>query len=209
MEFAEVFLKLTGPRGVVEGNCQDEKHKNEIALFDWGWGLRLEDLPSDSQAEADRSATGDTVRISKAVDVASTSMMTLLNSGETCPEAVLVLKQSTEKAVELKLVLKGVRIESYKLKVECSELEVELSEDWILAYDEVKVQYSSPARAGGASSFMLKIPPGAKQQDPVQMESATKPSASTSSSSSAGGLSKDDVTKLIEEHLKKLKLSAK
>lgn len=204
MEFAEIYLKLTSPRGEVNGNCRDEKHKNEIELFDWGWGLRLEDLPSKEMSEDERTATGDTVRISKAVDAASTTMMTLLNSGETCPEAVLSLKQTTQKGIELKLILKGVRLESYKLKVECSELEVELGEDWTLAYDEIKVQYSSPARTGGASSFLLKIPPGTKQEDPVQMEPTTK--ASSSSSSSSSSLDKDDVIKILEEQLKKLKI---
>lgn len=204
MEFAEIYLKLTGPSGAVDGDCQAEGHKDEIELFDWGWGLRLEDLPADKDGnDTGKVATADTVRISKAVDKASTTMMTLLNNGATCPEAILALKQSTQKAVVLKLVLKNVRLESYTLNVDCSDMEVELGEDWTLAYDEVKVQYSSAARTGGTSSFLLKLPPGIKQEDPVQQAT---PVAKSSAKESSDGLDKADVIKLVEEQLKKLKL---
>ena len=201
MEFAEVFLKLTAPSGPVIGDCQDEAHKGEIVLFDWSWGLELEDRPSDALADTERTATPKSIGITKPLDRASTTMMTLLNKGEVCKEAVLVLKQSTEKGLLLKLVLKDVQINGYKLKVDCSELEVELSEDWTLGYKEVQVQYSSPLRRGGASTFSL-INQKRTQSPPAQLESFNKKTSAPSTSS----LDEDDVTRLIDEHLKKLKI---
>lgn len=194
MEFAEVYLAL----GAVAGNSQAEGHKGEIELFDWKWGLKMADKSPDARS-ADRQAEGRRLSISKAVDVASVPMMALLKSGATCGTTTLTIRQRTEKAVELKVILKSVRLMSCDLNVQCGDMEVVLDEDWSLSYDEVEVRYKSDHGNKGQKIFALKMPPGIEQEEPAQLTAAD----SDSSLSEQLGLTKDDVIKIIEEYLKK------
>lgn len=212
MEFAEIYLDLRRGGSKVEGGSLAKDYEGHIELFDWSWGLRLDNL-SPSGKSSERQAKGNMVAISKPVDRASTAMLSLLQSGETCDMATLTLTQRTQKAVVLKVILKNVRLMSYDLEVECADLEVVLSEEWELAYDKVEVRYMSAATLGAAKSgvsssgglrtFSLDTPPGAEQDEPVR---SPKVSAIASDSGDSG-LSKDEVSKLIQEQLKSAKLT--
>ncbi len=205
MEFAEIYLELRRAGGVkVGGGAVAQDYEGQIELFDWSWGIGLGDLSPDGKSE-ERQAKGNMVAISKPVDRATTAMLTLLQSGETCDSAVLTMTQRTEKAVVMKVMLKNVRLMSYDLEVECGDLEVVLSEEWELSYDKVEIRYSSAATGqGGMRTFMMETPPGVTQDEPVRSPRVS--GIDSDSADTGGGMSKDEIIKLIEEQLKKNKL---
>lgn len=212
MEFAEIYLELRRGGGVkVGGGAVAKDYEGHIELFDWSWGIGLGDLSPDGKSE-ERQAKGNMVAISKPVDRATTAMLTLLQSGETCDSAVLTMTQRSEKAVVMKVMLKNVRLMSYDLEVECGDLEVVLSEEWELSYDKVEIRYMSAASIQGAKSgtsgqggvrtFMMETPPGVTQDEPVRSPRVS----GIDSDPVSAGMSKEEVLKLIEEQLKKNKL---
>jgi type VI protein secretion system component Hcp len=204
MEFAEIYLELRRAGGVkVGGSAVAQDYEGHIELFDWSWGIGLGDLSPDGKSE-ERQAKCNMVAISKPVDRATTALLTLLQSGETCDSAVLTMTQRSEKPVVMKVMLKNVRLMSYDLEVECADLEVVLSEEWEMSYDRVEIRYSSAASGGGMRTFMMETPPGVTQDEPVR---SPRVSGVDSSDDAGGGMGKDEIIKLIEEQLKKHKLN--
>ncbi|RZL10505.1 MAG: hypothetical protein EOP40_06170 [Rubrivivax sp.] len=204
MEFAEIYLELRRAGGVkVGGGAVAQDYEGSIELFDWSWGIGLGDLSPDGKSE-ERQAKCNMVAISKPVDRATTALLTLLQSGETCDSAVLTMTQRSEKPVVMKVMLKNVRLMSYDLEVECADLEVVLSEEWEMSYDRVEIRYSSAAGGqGGMRTFMMETPPGITQDEPVR---SPRVSGIDSDDTGGGGMGKDEIIKLIEEQLKKNKL---
>lgn len=217
MEFAEIYLELRRGGGVkVGGGAVAKDYEGHIELFDWSWGLTLDNLsPSDKADE--RQAKGNMVAISKPVDVATTAMLSLLQSGETCDSAILTMTQRTQKSVVLKVMLKNVRLMSYDLEVECGDMEVVLSEEWELSYDKVEIRYMSAATlglarsgvsgSGGVRTFMMDTPPGVEQAEPVR--AARVSGIDDDAASSGSGMGKDELIKIIDEQIKKAKSSGK
>ena len=60
MEYAEVYLALTG----VEGDARADEHKGEIELFDWAWGMEMADR-SPTGKDEDRQAEGKMLEIAE------------------------------------------------------------------------------------------------------------------------------------------------
>lgn len=208
MEFAEIYMNLSRGGTSVGGDAQAQGHEGEIELFDWGWGLALEEQSPQPGSEAE--AQGTLVAFSKPVDSASVPMMSILQSGEVCSQAVLTMRQRTEKPVTIKMVLKNVRLTSYDLEVECDDNEVTLSEDWKMSYETVDIQYVSAMAAkvpGGNAMKSFHLPKGrggdqAAPQRPPKEVSADLLQASSGTHS----MDKADVVKIVEEYLKKAKL---
>ena len=193
MEYAEVYLALTG----VEGDARADEHKGEIELFDWAWGMEMADR-SPTGKDEDRQAEGKMLEISKAVDKASVPMMNLLKNGTTSARATLTIRQRMQKAVELKLALTGVRVMSCKLNVKTDDMEVVLDEDWTLTYEKIEVLYKSDHGNKGQKAFSLVTPPGVEQSEPARLSSPD-----TGSGEDEPCFSKQDIIDIIEEYLKK------
>ncbi len=200
MEFAEIYLDLRRGGAKVEGGSVAKDYEGHIELFDWSWGISLGDVSPDGKSD-ERQAKCNMIAISKPVDRASTALLSILQSGETCDSAVLTMTQRSQKAIVMKFMLKNVRIMSYDLEVETSDKEVVLSEDWELAYDKVEIRYMSVAAGqrgqGGTRTFMMETPPGVTQDEPVRSARVSGIDSDTNS------IDEDDVIKLIEERLKK------
>lgn len=199
MNSAEVYLSLVGKGGSpVKGDVEAQAYEGQIALYDWKWGLGLGEAKPGSKD--DRSLESKEFSLSKAVDAASTTMMSLMHSGELCDKAILTMVQRSDAPIMLRIVLKKVRLMSFELTLESEDTEVVMGEDWILSFEEVEVLYrgarskqdvrgtvaDSALRAN--TSFTLKLPPGAEFQPlPVRSEA---PDAS-------------DIARMVEEQVKR------
>ena len=82
-----MFLKLKGAKhGDIQGEAQDDKHKNEIEVLSWSWGMQGK--VSISTGAAAGKATMRELRIVKKVDKASTALMSALRTNEVIKEGV-------------------------------------------------------------------------------------------------------------------------
>ena len=69
-----MFLSVNGAKhGQINGESQDDKHKNEIEVLAWSWGMQGK--PSLGGGGATGKATIRELRITKRVDKASTALM--------------------------------------------------------------------------------------------------------------------------------------
>lgn len=167
MEFAEIYLDLQYGGARIEGSSQVESYKNHIELFDWSWGIVLGDVSPTAQS-SERQAQGNMVSIKKPLDKATTAMLKLLQNGETCTSGTLLMVQQGERPVEMKIMLRNVRVMSYDLDVETADREVELTEKWMLGYDKVEISYKGGSTAG-VRGFTMDCPPGVKQDAPATL----------------------------------------
>lgn len=206
MEFAEIYMSLNRGGVAVGGDAQASGHEGEIELFDWGWGLSLEEQSPEAGTEAE--AQGTLVAFSKPVDRASVPMMSILQSGEVCSQATLTMRQRTKKPVTIKMILKNVRLTHYDLEVECDDNEVTLSEDWKMSYETVDIQYVSAlaARAPGANAIKSFHLPKGRGGDQAAPPRPPKEVSSDLLSMPEPSIDKGDVVKIVEDYLKKAKL---
>jgi hypothetical protein len=73
-----MFFKVKGAKhGDINGEAQDQKHKNEIEVLSWSWGMQGK--ASISTGAATGKATMRELRIVKKVDKASTALMAALH----------------------------------------------------------------------------------------------------------------------------------
>src|SRR5678816_3971062 len=101
----DMFLKVKGAKsGLINGESQDQgKHKNEIEVLAWSWGMQGK--PSLGGGAASGKATMRELRITKKVDKASTALMSALRTNELINEATLTLRKVGKTPLEY-LVIK-------------------------------------------------------------------------------------------------------
>ena len=88
-----MFLSVKGAKhGVINGEALDDKHKGEIEVLSWSWGMQGK--PSLAGGSASGKATIRELRIVKHVDKASTALMGALRTNEAIKEAVLTLRKT-------------------------------------------------------------------------------------------------------------------
>ena len=87
-----MFLAVSGARaGSINGESQDSKHKNEIEVLAWSWGMQGK--PSLGGGGATGKATIRELRITKRVDKASTALMSALRTNEPIKLATLTIRK--------------------------------------------------------------------------------------------------------------------
>src|SRR5215216_5973188 len=111
-----MFLSVNGARlGKISGEAHDEKHKNEVEVLAWSWGMQGK--PSLGGGVASGKATIRELRITKRVDKSSTALMSALRSNELINEATLTLRKIGKTPLEyLKIKIQNGRVMSIDLE---------------------------------------------------------------------------------------------
>jgi type VI secretion system secreted protein Hcp len=82
-----MFLSVKGAaHGVINGESIDDKHKGEIEVLSWSWGIQGK--ASLGGGSASGKATIREMKIVKKVDKASTALMGAVRTNEVIKEAV-------------------------------------------------------------------------------------------------------------------------
>ena len=105
----DYFLKIDG----VEGESTDSRHKGEIEIESWSWGV----TQSTSGAGGSRAGKPcvSPMSFSKPVDKATPPLMANAVSGMVIPKAILIGRKAGKDQQEyLKLELKNVMVTSYQ-----------------------------------------------------------------------------------------------
>lgn len=155
---ATIVMKLTGPVGMIEGECVVEGYEKRIVIEDWKWNLNAsKDKLKPSQFS-----------LSKLSDRASVPMLKVLQACEVCPTVeVLVEEDAMDSHLELKIILTDARILSFKLSGKVDDKGGTLEEDWEFSYEKIKFEY----RSYGSKQAKPKTVPFEIEGDPQGMES--------------------------------------
>jgi type VI secretion system secreted protein Hcp len=151
-----MFLSVKGAtHGVINGEAQDDKHKGEIEVLAWSWGIQGK--PSLGGGAASGKATIRELRIVKHVDKASTALMGAVRTNEMIKEAVLTLRKTGKGALEyLKITIEQGRIVSYEVEAGDPGGGATLTERITMSFNKIAVEYTpqgADGQAQGGTTF--------------------------------------------------------
>jgi type VI secretion system secreted protein Hcp len=111
MAVVDYFLKIDG----IDGESQDDKHKNEIDVQSWSWG----ETNSGDAAEAGGVGAGKVTmqdfHFVKRVDKATSKLMEACATGEHIKKAVLICRKAGKQQQEyLKISMSDLIVSSYQ-----------------------------------------------------------------------------------------------
>ena len=153
----DMFLKVKGAKsGVINGESQDQgKHKNEIEVLAWSWGMQGK--PSLGGGGASGKATMRELRITKRVDKSSTALMSALRTNEMINEATLTLRKVGKTPLEyLVIKIENGRVMAIDIEAGDASSSPMLFERVSFSFNKISVQYTPQAPDGsaqGATSF--------------------------------------------------------
>jgi type VI secretion system secreted protein Hcp len=155
MALGDMFLKLdSAKQGPIKGEAQDEKHKEEIELIGWGWGMRAQTAMGGGGATG--KATVHELNIIKRVDSASTGLMSAMRNNDVIKKAVLTVRKAGGTPLDyLKITTQNGRITVLDVQSGESGSEAELIEKLSLAFQKICVEYVPQGADGQPRGGMM------------------------------------------------------
>jgi type VI secretion system secreted protein Hcp len=152
----DMFLSVKGAtHGLINGESLDDKHKGEIEVLAWSWGIQGK--PSLGAGTASGKATVRELKVVKRVDKASTALMGAVRTNEVIKEAVLTLRKSGTKPLEfLKITMEQGRIVSIEIDAGDAEGGAALLERITISFNKIAVEYTPQGADGlpqGGTTF--------------------------------------------------------
>ena len=137
-----MFLSVKGAmHGVINGESHDDKHKGEIEVLSWSWGIQGK--PSMGGGTASGKATVRALTIVKRVDKASTALMGAVRTNESIKEAVLTLRKTGKTPLEyLKITISQGRIMSLDIEAGDTSGSSTLVERVSFSFNKIEVAYT-------------------------------------------------------------------
>jgi type VI secretion system secreted protein Hcp len=151
----DMFLKVEGTRsGSINGEAQDTKHKDEIDVLSWSWGMESRtDLYTTGPS---RRATIKELLVIKRIDRSSTALMSALTTNEPIKQALLTVRKAGKTPLEyLKITIKKARLTSIHHRTDPSD-PAQLAEELSFSFQNVTVDYTPQGSDGqprGATTF--------------------------------------------------------
>jgi type VI secretion system secreted protein Hcp len=138
----DMFLSVKGgTHGQITGESQDAKHKGEIEVLSWSWGMQGK--PSLSGGGASGKATMRELKVVKRVDKASTALMSALRTNEVIKEAVLTLRKTGKTPLEyLKITIEQGRVISLDIEAGDTSGGSTLVERLSFSFNKIEVEYT-------------------------------------------------------------------
>lgn len=172
MAKASQYLKLVDKNGnMVEGECYDSEHRNEISLTGWHWGVKYPAAvpskdaggsPSDGarsgrggasrgrggrrsgEGDADDVVEPELFTLDKQTDKSTVRLIKALDDGEIFPKATLVILEEYEAAplpFWMEVVLTDVFIVKMDWSGTAANAGLEFEENWHLNYSTIEFKY--------------------------------------------------------------------
>jgi type VI secretion system secreted protein Hcp len=151
-----MFLSVNGAKsGAIAGEAQDAKHKNEIEVLAWSWGMQ--GRPTLAGGGASGKATIRELRITKKVDKASTALMSALRTNEPIKEALLTLRKVGKSPLEyFTIKIEDGRVMSVDIEAGDTAGNPTLVERVTFSFNKITVSYTPQGPDGharGGTSF--------------------------------------------------------
>jgi type VI secretion system secreted protein Hcp len=152
----DMFFKVTGAtHGQIKGESQDDKHKDDIEVLSWSWGMQGK--PSLGGGGASGKATMRELKIVKRVDKASTALMGALRSNEVIKEGVLTLRKTGKAQLEyLKITIAQGRVLSLEIEAGDTTGSSTVVEHVSFSFNKIQVDYTPQGGDGqpqGVTTF--------------------------------------------------------
>lgn len=156
----DMFLKLEGKvSGAIKGESQDGKHKDEIDVLSWSWGMTARTTLGGGGLAS--KAQLSELNICKRVDSASTPLMSALRNNEQIKKGVLTVRKSGKTQHEyLKITIEKGRVTSLNVRSGEGESPAELWEDVSFTFQSIAVEYVPQGADGqprGGMQFETEI----------------------------------------------------
>jgi type VI secretion system secreted protein Hcp len=159
MAKGDMFLLIDGQKtGTIKGESADKVYPGQIDVLGWSWGMASSTVMGGASGGAKTSLSE--LRVTKAVDAATTALMSVMRSGEIVKKAVLTVRKAG-----------GTQVDYFTLTIErgrITGLDVtsdpaggpDLLEQLSIAFEKIEVQYFAQddkgARKGG-STFTTQV----------------------------------------------------
>jgi type VI secretion system secreted protein Hcp len=152
----DMFFKVKGAKhGDIQGESQDQKHKNEIEVLSWSWGMQGKSALGGGVATG--KATMRELRIVKKVDKASTALMSALRTNEVIKEGVLTLRKTGGSKLEyFKITINDGRVLSLDVDAGDASGSSTLLERVSFSFNKISVEYTPQGKDGlpqGGTTF--------------------------------------------------------
>jgi len=151
-----MFFKVKGAKhGQINGEAQDDKHKGEIEVLSWSWGMQGK--ASLGGGTASGKATMRELRIVKNVDKASTALMSALRTNEVIKEGILTLRKTgTSKIEYFKITIQDGRVLSLDVEAGDESGGSTLLERVSFSFNKIAIEYTPQGGDGmpqGSTTF--------------------------------------------------------
>ncbi|HET6959487.1 MAG TPA: type VI secretion system tube protein Hcp [Vicinamibacterales bacterium] len=152
----DMFFKVKGAKhGQINGEAQDDKHKGEIEVLSWSWGMQGK--ASLGGGVASGKATMRELRIVKNVDKASTALMSALRTNEVIKEGILTLRKTgTSKIEYFKITIQDGRVVSLDVEAGDESGGSTLLERVSFSFNKIAIEYTPQGGDGmpqGSTTF--------------------------------------------------------
>jgi type VI secretion system secreted protein Hcp len=133
----DMFIKIDD----VKGESQDDKHKDEVDVLAWSWGMSQSGTTHMGGGGGSGKVSVNDISITKYIDKATPNLMLACCNGKHYKQALLTVRKAGEKPLEyIKLTMKEVIVSS--LSTGGSGGEDRLTENLTLNFAEYKIEYS-------------------------------------------------------------------
>ena len=152
----DMFFKVKGAKhGQISGEAQDDKHKGEIEVLSWSWGMQGK--ASLGGGTATGKATVRELRIVKKVDKASTALMSALRTNEVIKEGILTLRKTgTSKVEYFKVTIQDGRVMALDVEAGDDNGTSTLLERVSFSFNKISIEYTPQGGDGmpqGSTTF--------------------------------------------------------
>jgi type VI secretion system secreted protein Hcp len=147
----DMFIKI----GDLKGESVDDKHKEEIDVLAWSWGMSKSGTTHLGTVPSPGKVNVQDISFTKYVDKSSPNLMQYCCNGKHFAEALLTVRKAGETPLEyLKLTLKDLMITA--VSTGGSGGEDRLTENVTLNFSQFKVEYT-PQKKDGTGDAAVTI----------------------------------------------------
>lgn len=140
----DMFIKIDA----IKGEARDDKHKDEIDVLAWSWGVSNSGSAHVGGGAGAGKAHVQDLSLTKYIDKSSTDILLSSCNGKHHKTATLVVRKAGEKPLEyLKITMSDVLVTS--VSTGGSGGEDRLTENVTLNFSKVKIEYT-PQKADGS-----------------------------------------------------------
>lgn len=143
----DMFIKLDG----IKGESVDDKHKGEIDVLAWSWGVSNSGSAHSGPGAGAGKANVQDLSLTKYIDKSSADLMLAACNGKHFPTATLYVRKAGEKPLEyIKIEMTEVLITS--VSTGGSGGEDRLTENVTLNFAKVKYEYTPQKKDGSGEA---------------------------------------------------------
>jgi type VI secretion system secreted protein Hcp len=147
----DIFIKI----GDLKGESVDDKHKDEIQVLAWSWGMSQSGTTHAGPGGGSGKASFQDLSITHYIDKCSPNLMLACANGKHFSEALLTVRKAGEKPLEyLKITMTDLIITS--VTTGGSGGEDRLTENVSLNFAKFKVEYT-PQKKDGSGDAPITI----------------------------------------------------